>query len=468
MTLLLRLAVGSGRSSAARMLLVVLGTALSAALLLVAAGLLTIERSETSISGGSGFTIDADGRMERFDDPGSDGPLRNPYLVEPELRRGVAMGVVLCVVPLLVFVATASRVAARRRDERLAGLRLAGATDTQVRLLAALDTGVGTAVGAALGAVGFLVARVVVTSRADGQLRDLAVILAPPLALGAALLVGLLLALAAGAALALRAVQITPLAVARRAPRRRPRPWGSLLLVTGIASFAGIAYDGAEDSLAGDAALGLSLAAALLGLVACGPWITSLTGRVVARFARGPVLLLAGRRLEDEPRAQARAMSAVVLVSLTATIGLVVLADVRRSGAGPVEGTNRLGFLLAGAGVLFSLVVGASGLLLTTLEGLVERRRTTAALVAGGVPVSVLRRAVLVQVALPVLPATLLAVTSGLVTVAALFGSEQLPPIPWWSLAAVPVVAVLASALAAAATLPALRRTVSETQLRTT
>lgn len=465
-TFVLRLAVGSGRAALVRMLLVVAGVAVAAALLLTATGIATLDRSDLGISGAAGTITYADGTSEVYEEPGSSGPITTSYLTEPELRRGVTLGFVLCVVPLLVFVGTASRVAVRRRDERLAGLRLAGATEGQVRLLAALDAAAGAAAGAMVGVVLFLAARAAVLAAGDGQLRDIAVAVLPPLLPATGVLLLLVAGTAAAATLALRSVLITPLGVVRRAPRRHPRPWGLLILVVGLGIFATAAIAGVPDTATGDAVLGASLALSLVGLVACGPWLTSLTGRAVGRLARGPALLLAARRLEDEPRAQARAMSAVVLVVVAATVGFVSLEDYRRISSDDPVGDDfyALGYSLAALGMAFSLAIAAAGLLLTTLEGLLERRRTLAAQQGGGVPLRTLRRAVLLQVSLPVLPAASLAVLAALATVRALASGERVAvPV---EVVLLPPLAALVCAAAAACTLPTLRRAADMEHLR--
>jgi hypothetical protein len=459
----LRLAVGSGRSAIARLALVITGTAFAAGLLLTAAGVATLVRGDLALGGSSYVVTYDDGTTSAFSDPGSPGAITTSYLVEPGLRHGVVIGFVLCVVPLIVFIATASRVAAGRRDQRLAALRLAGATQNQVRLLAAADAAFGAGLGALLGTALFLTGRAVLLGIAHGELRAITVAVLPPFAFAAGALLLLVAGTAAGAALAMRSLLITPLGVVRRAPRRRPRPWGVLLLGVGLGGFASAALRGMPNNLGGDAVLGISLAMAMFGLVSCGTWLTSLTGRCAARVARGPALLLAGRRLEDEPRAQARAMSSVVLTVAAATVALVVLRDFQQT-----DGASRdfyvRGFGLAAVGMVFSLVIAAGGLLLTTLEGMLERRRTLASLRAAGVPLTTLNRAVLLQVGLPVLPAAALAVLAALAALAALTRGEW-PGTPW-TVVLLPPAAVLACVAAAACTLPTLRRSADVEQLR--
>lgn len=462
MSLTIRLVAGSGKAAIVRQALVVLGTALASALLLVAAGIGHL--TNAAFTSGCTATLAPDGTY--VEEPCVKGAITFDYLVQPGLRHGVVVGFVLCVVPLLVFVATASRVAARQRDERLAGLRLAGATQSQVRVLAVLDTLLGATAGALIGTALYLVGRSVVITSSTGQVRAVATKATPSLGLGVAVLLVLLSALAVGAALTLRTVAITPFGVVRKAPRRHPRPWGIGLLAAGL---LGTSILVATQHTNGAAAglVAMTLTCAMLGLVASGTWITSRTGRFVATRAQGPVLLLAGRRLEDEPRAQARAMSAVVLVVLSATIGLMALQDFVRTDGQDADFYGP-GFVLAGVGMAFSLVVGAAGLLLTTAEGLLERRRTLAAMQASGVPSETLRRAVLLQVALPMLPAACLAVVAGVVAMLGLSAGELgLGPLILYALL-LPPLAVAAAVGAAATTLPFLRSGMSIEQLRAT
>ncbi|WBB97127.1 MULTISPECIES: FtsX-like permease family protein [unclassified Solwaraspora] len=73
--------------------------------------------------------------------------------------------------------------------------------------------------------------------------------------------------------------------------------------------------------------------------------------------------------------------------------------------------------------VLVGLAIAAAGLAVAVVEGIVERRRANAALVATGVPRGVLARSVLVQTLTPLLPATLVALTAGTMMARAL-GTE--------------------------------------------
>ena len=96
----------------------------------------------------------------------------------------VAMLAVLLLGPLVVFIALVTRVGAARREQRFAGLRLAGATRWQTAVLAATETATAAIGGVLLGWLGYLVARPVVATyvRLEGlrfPLEDLAAPAAP-------------------------------------------------------------------------------------------------------------------------------------------------------------------------------------------------------------------------------------------------------------------------------------------------
>ena len=83
--------------------------------------------------------------------------------------------------------------------------------------------------------------------------------------------------------------------------------------------------------------------------------------------------------------------------------------------------------------MLFVLVVTAANLLLSTIDGMMERRRPLAILSAIGVPAGVIRRSVLFQVALPLAAALVLGGSVGLAVTALVFKIASEPvllPLP--------------------------------------
>ena len=67
------------------------------------------------------------------------------------MRVILGLGAIGLMIPILVFVATATRLAAARREERFAALRLVGATPVQVAVLASIEAGVASVAGMAAG-----------------------------------------------------------------------------------------------------------------------------------------------------------------------------------------------------------------------------------------------------------------------------------------------------------------------------
>jgi hypothetical protein len=147
----------------------------------------------------------------------------------------VTMLAVLLLGPLAVFIALVTRVGAARREQRLAGLRLAGATRWQTAVLAATETAAAAIAGVLLGWLGYIVARPVVATyvRLEGvrfPLEDLAV----PAAQVVVVLVAVPLIAVASTLVSLHRVQITPLGVRRRVRRRPPRATRLVPIAAGI------------------------------------------------------------------------------------------------------------------------------------------------------------------------------------------------------------------------------------------
>jgi len=80
-------------------------------------------------------------------------------------------------------------------------------------------------------------------------------------------------------------------------------------------------------------------------------------------------------------------------------------------------------------GMLLVLLVTAANLLVSTVDGMMERRRPLAVLSAIGVPTSVIRRSVLFQVALPLAAALVLGMSTGLAVTGLVFRIAKEPPV---------------------------------------
>jgi hypothetical protein len=226
--------------------------------------------------------------------------------------------------PVLIFIATATRLSAARREQRFAAMRLVGATRRQVSLLAATESTVAGVAGVAAGFGIFFLLRIPVAGIPFiGQpFFPAELSLSPPDILAVA--IGVPVAAAVAARLALRRVRISPLGVARRATPPPPRAWRILPLLAGFAELGFFTVHGKPASPSGqDLAIVPGLALIIVGLALAGPWLTMATARVMARRTSRPGTLIAARRLADDPRAAFRAVSGLVLALFITTVAVV-------------------------------------------------------------------------------------------------------------------------------------------------
>jgi len=243
-----------------------------------------------------------------------------------------AIDVILSVValailaPVLIFIATATRLSAARREERFAAMRLAGATRRQVSLIAATESAVAGIGGVAVGFGVFFLLRIPVARiPLIGQPffpAELSLSLPDILAVA----VGVPVFAAVAARLALRRVQISPLGVARRATPKPPRAWRTVPLLAGLAELGFWTVHGHPASVSGQIqAFASSFALILIGVFIAGPWLTMAAARGMARWTSRPGTLMAARRLADNPGAAFRAVSGLVLALFITTVAVVAI-----------------------------------------------------------------------------------------------------------------------------------------------
>ena len=244
----------------------------------------------------------------------------------PDLPPAAILILVLAVVgalaPVAVFVATATRMAAARREQRLAALRLIGATPAQVSRLAIVEALLYTAIGAPAGVALFFLARpAVALIPLDGSTwwPDAMV---PPIAQALLLLVLVQIVGAAAALFGMRRLSVSPLGVQQRVTPPAPTAWrivpmlaGTVVLLGSIVVLRGNSMATPEPLIV----LGGSFAAIIGGIAFAGPWLTAVVGRVLGRVARGPAALLAARRLADDPRGSFGAIAGVIMAVFVAS-----------------------------------------------------------------------------------------------------------------------------------------------------
>jgi hypothetical protein len=241
----------------------------------------------------------------------------------PFFRYAFAVGVLAVLFPILILIGTATRLAAARREERYAAMRLVGATPRQIGVVASVDAIVGGLAGTVLGIGIFLLIRPPLVGAALIGTRYFPATVTPTVPVYLAMLVAVPVTSAIASLLALRRVRISPLGVSRRATPPPPTLWRVVPLLLGIVLFVAGLLKTSQKSIGGPAYPGLLII--MIGLVVGGPWLTERAARLFARFTGGASPLLAARRLADNPKAAFRTVRGLVLAVFlgTAVAGLV-------------------------------------------------------------------------------------------------------------------------------------------------
>ncbi|EIV92081.1 FtsX-like permease family protein [Frankia sp. QA3] len=239
--------------------------------------------------------------------------------------------------PVLIFIGTATRLSAARREQRFAAMRLIGATPRQISVISAVESSV-AAIGGVAGGFGlFCLLRPALApipfTGAPFFADDLSLNL-PDVALVA---IGVPIATAVAARLALRRVTISPLGVTRQVTARPPRAWRVLPLLAGLGELAWFVHAGSPASTPGQVQAYLSgILLTMAGLITAGPWLTLVGARLAARRTHRPAVLIAGRRLADNPQAGFRAISGLVLALFVTSVAVGIITTINAyGGSGP-------------------------------------------------------------------------------------------------------------------------------------
>ncbi|GII26221.1 FtsX-like permease family protein [Planosporangium mesophilum] len=230
--------------------------------------------------------------------------------------------------PVLIFIGTATRLTAARREQRFAAMRLVGATPRQISVAAAVESTVAAVAGTAVGFGLFEMLRPWLAHIAFTGQR----FYPEDLTLGVLEVVVVAVGVPAGAALAariaLRRVRISPLGVVRRVTPRPPRAYRLIPLVAGLAQLT--YFIGRRPSTVnGQTAAYLSAMLLIMaGLIIAGPWLTMVGARAMARRSNGPATLIAARRLADNPKAAFRAISGVALGLFVTSVATGVITTI--------------------------------------------------------------------------------------------------------------------------------------------
>jgi hypothetical protein len=238
--------------------------------------------------------------------------------------------------PVLIFIATATRLAAARREQRLAAMRLVGATRRQISLIAAVESTVAALGGVAIGFGVFFLFRDPLASIPFTGVPFFPSQLSLSILDIVAVVVGVPVGAAIVARFSLRRVHISPLGVTRRVTPKPPSAWRLILLLAGVVELGFFVIRGHPVSVSGQVqAFFTGFLLIIIGLIIAGPWLTMVAAQFMARRARRPGPLIAARRLADDPRASFRAVSGLVLALFVTTVAVATLTTENDKQASP-------------------------------------------------------------------------------------------------------------------------------------
>lgn len=324
----------------------------------------------------------------------------------------------LMVPPLISLGSAAARLSARRRDDRLALLRLLGATARATAGLAVFEAAAIALMGALAGiAIGYAASPLIGLIHFRGEAIGTANAALP--IWQAAILVVVVVAIAAvSAVLGLRRVLISPLGVATKqaAPKT---PWAQGLIAVGamLLSFLAITafvklvgYVGLIVMAVGSA---VAFAVALFAIDLIGAWALSLITRARLKRAQTPAKLLAARAVLESPRAAWRQVSGVAMASFMAVFAGSGIALLDTAAGTEDQMTGVDAYLMADMRTGLSIVVIGTFVMVACSVGvnqaaqILDRRDVHRSLAIMGTPIQVQDAARRGSVTLPLTVASL-------------------------------------------------------------
>ena len=307
-------------------------------------------------------------------------------------RGGVVLSAVLLTVAPLLLLNQVVRLGTASRSRRLASLRVAGATPSEVRRLGGVEVGIPTSVGAVAGFAVYLALQALLSSGSLALVpRGL-----PPWWLSLPIILGVSgLGFAVGSLTSVA----SPFGLVRRQRRDAPSPWGLLLIALAIPS----TLVGFKFEHAGDPFVFAAVAMVIWAMIALAPWLAYRIARRASSKASNVPALLAAQRIVADPGAAGRAAAGIGGIALVSGGLASFVADILSRNPGGDS------FHLVNAGIVFvmlviALLVVSGSMAVHSVESLLDRRREVAFLAATGTPTSDLDRTQRRELAIVALP----------------------------------------------------------------
>ena len=241
-------------------------------------------------------------------------------------RVVAAIGALAILAPVLLLIAIVTDLGAAQRAERLATLRLIGATPGRVARLAAAETAATSALGAVAGIVLYLALIPAAARLTIGSSRFFArdLLTSPPVMILTA--VGVVGGATAVSWWRTRRADVGPLGASRERRERAPRPVSLLPLLLGLAGLSAVRLAGGRLSTTALVTLLIgSFLSTMLGLLWAGPLLTCWAARAARRRARTAAQVMGLGRLVQHPRAAFRAVGGMVVALYAVTLFAVAI-----------------------------------------------------------------------------------------------------------------------------------------------
>ena len=241
-------------------------------------------------------------------------------------RVVAAIGALAILAPVLLLIAIVTDLGAAQRAERLATLRLIGATPGRVARLAAAETAATSALGAVAGVVLYLALIPAAARLTIGSSRFFArdLLTSPPVMILTA--VGVVGGATAVSWWRTRRADVGPLGASRERRERAPRPVRLLPLLLGLVGLTAVRLAGGRLSTTALVTLLIgSFLSTMLGLLWAGPLLTCWAARAARRRARTAAQVMGLGRLVQHPRAAFRAVGGMVVALYAVTLFAVAI-----------------------------------------------------------------------------------------------------------------------------------------------
>lgn len=315
----------------------------------------------------------------------------------------------LLVMPIFSLGASAARLGARDRTRRLASLRLIGMTSGQTTALALIESTSQWLFGTAIGIAAYwltIPAWASVSFMREPIHTDL---MRLPLWEVAIVIAGLFSIMIVSTIAGLSRVRISPLGVSRREPIPGVRMWRPILFVCTFIAF--VRWTSTQASYTTSYAivvLSILTITVVLGVLVVGSWVLQV---LVLPWTRSsmPAVMLAARRILDDPRAAWRPIATLAIMSLIG--GFVAIAPATSD-----EMTNWVfRDILTGVTITlcFAFAVSALSTLMNQASAVFDRADQSVALASMGMPRSLFTHTRIIQIIGPLVVTSLASAAVG-------------------------------------------------------